>query len=180
MQFVKIWLLCVGVAIAYGIIHDQITARVCIEYFTIGHPPVFHTISPTLLAFGWGVIATWWMGALLGFFLALCARFGTGPKIEINALIKPIMLLLVAMGVCALCAGFLGYLLAARGEISLHDWEYVLGRQRANLFIADFCSHVASYFVGFLGGLFVCGWVIVRRRQLHRHNASTSFNPSST
>jgi hypothetical protein len=178
MQFLKIWLLCIGAAVAYGIIHDQVTARVCVEYFTIGHPPVFHTNSPTLLGLGWGVIATWWMGALLGLFVALCARFGTGSKIEVNALIRPIMLLLIVMGVCALCAGSLGYLLAARGEISLHDWEYMLGRQRANRFIADFCAHITSYFVGFFGGLFVCGWVVLKRRRLDSYGAST--NPSSS
>jgi hypothetical protein len=166
MQFLKIWLFCIVAAITYGIIHDQITARVCVEYFTIGHPPVFHTTSPTLLAFGWGVIATWWVGALLGLFLALCARFGTGPKIEMSALAKPIVSLLLVMGSCALCAGAIGYLLAKRGAISLHDWEYILGRERANRFIADFCAHLTSYLVGFLGGLYICGWVVVKRRRL--------------
>ena len=63
MESLKIILLCVLAAIVYGILHDQVTARVCVEYFTIGHPPIFHTDDPTLLAFGWGVIATWWMGA---------------------------------------------------------------------------------------------------------------------
>ena len=40
MQALLIILLCIFAAIVYGIIHDQITARVCIEYFTVGHPPV--------------------------------------------------------------------------------------------------------------------------------------------
>lgn len=166
MQFLKIWLFCIVAAVAYGIVHDQITARVCVEYFTVGHPPVFRTTSPTLLAFGWGVIATWWVGALLGLFLALCARFGTGPKIEADDLIKPIIILLLVMGFSALCAGVLGYVMAKRGEISLDDLENVLGRQRANRFIADFCSHLTSYLVGAFGGLFVCGWVVVKRRRL--------------
>jgi hypothetical protein len=54
-EHLKIILACVAAAIIYGILHDQITARVCVEYFTIFHPPVFATQSPTLLAFGWGV-----------------------------------------------------------------------------------------------------------------------------
>lgn len=57
VQSLLIVLLCIGSAIGYGIAHDQITARVCVEYFTIGHPRVFDTESPTLLALGWGVIA---------------------------------------------------------------------------------------------------------------------------
>jgi hypothetical protein len=48
----KIILASVAAAIIYGIVHDQITARICIEYFTVFHPPVFLTQSPTLLGFG--------------------------------------------------------------------------------------------------------------------------------
>jgi hypothetical protein len=59
IESLKIILLCIVAAIVYGILHDQVTARVCVEYFTIGHPPIFHTDDPTLLALGWGVIATW-------------------------------------------------------------------------------------------------------------------------
>jgi hypothetical protein len=58
MQALAIVLLCVVMAATYGIVHDQITARICVEYFTIGHPPVFGTADPTLLGLGWGVIAT--------------------------------------------------------------------------------------------------------------------------
>ena len=54
VETVKIVLLCIAAAVVYGILHDQVTARVCVEYFTIGHPPVFNTDSPTLLALGWG------------------------------------------------------------------------------------------------------------------------------
>jgi hypothetical protein len=59
VESLKIIVLCIVAAMVYGILHDQVTARVCVEYFTIGHPPIFHTDDPTLLAFGWGVIATW-------------------------------------------------------------------------------------------------------------------------
>jgi hypothetical protein len=71
VRFVSIILLCIVAAVIYGVVHDQITARICVEYFTIGHPPVFGTDDPTLLGLGWGVIATWWVGLILGFPLAL-------------------------------------------------------------------------------------------------------------
>lgn len=102
-------------AIGHGIIHDQITVRVCLEYFTIGHPPVFGTTSPTLLGLGWGVIATWWVGLPLGVALAIAARAGSRPKRTVRSLIRPMGSLLVAMAVCALAAGFAGGLLARRG-----------------------------------------------------------------
>jgi hypothetical protein len=38
VQAIAIILLSIASAVGYGIVHDQITARICIEYFTIGHP----------------------------------------------------------------------------------------------------------------------------------------------
>ena len=88
MEWLKIILLCILAAVVYGILHDQVTARVCVEYFTIGHPPVFYTDDPTLLAFGWGVIATWWTGAdLLAVPAVLVSRLGSWPKFNAADLI---------------------------------------------------------------------------------------------
>ena len=56
--------LCISAAVLYGVAHDQVTARVCVEYFTIGHPRIIATESPTVLGLAWGVIATWWVGLI--------------------------------------------------------------------------------------------------------------------
>src|SRR5438270_1540070 len=102
IQGVAIVLMSIAAAIVYGVLHDQITARICVEYFTIGHPPVFNTTSPTLLAFGWGVIATWWVGLILGVPLAMTARLGARPKRDVTSLIRPLVILLFVAGLCAL------------------------------------------------------------------------------
>src|SRR5262249_54807288 len=115
MQALAIVALCVTSAVIYGIIHDQVTARICVEYFTIGHPPVFDTESPTLLGIGWGIIATWWVGVLLGIPLAVAARVGNRPRRNAGSLVRPVAVLLTVMAVCALLAGIIGYLLALRG-----------------------------------------------------------------
>jgi len=59
VESLKIILLSIAAVILYGIVHDQVTARMCVEYFTIGHPPIFGTDDPTLLGVGWGILATW-------------------------------------------------------------------------------------------------------------------------
>ena len=92
MQFVGIVLFSIAAAVFYGIAHDQVTARVCVEYFTIGHPPVFHTTSPTLLALGWGALATWWVGLPLGIFLACASRLGAWPRLTVRDLVRPLSL----------------------------------------------------------------------------------------
>src|SRR5690349_18959242 len=108
METIKIVLLCILSAVVYGILHDQVTARVCVEYFTIGHPPMFDTDSPTLLALGWGIIATWWVGLLLGIPAALVSRLGSWPKYDAAHLIRPVCGLMVVMGCASLLAGLAG------------------------------------------------------------------------
>lgn len=119
MKSVGIALMSVAAAVAYGVAHDQVTARVCVEYFTVGHPPVFGTDGPTLLGLGWGVLATWWAGLLLGVPLAVVARAGGRPKRSAASLVRPALWLLAVMAVCALGAGLVGWLLARAGVVVL-------------------------------------------------------------
>ncbi len=156
MQTVAIIALCIASAVVYGIVHDQVTARVCVEYFTIGHPPVFPTDSPTLLGIGWGIIATWWVGLLLGIPLAIAARAGRRPKRDVRSLVWPIFTLLAVMGVCALLGGVAGFILARIGAIQLvEDLAERIPGDRHVRFMADGGAHLASHFVGLVGGIVV-------------------------
>src|SRR3954463_4822555 len=101
MQVIAIVFLCMAAAVIYGILHDQVTARICVEYFTIGHPPVFGTDDPTLLRLGWGVIATWWVGLILGVLLAVASRAGPWPKRSAAHLLRPLIIMLSVVGAFA-------------------------------------------------------------------------------
>ena len=169
MESSKIILLCIVAAVVYGICHDQVTARVCVEYFTIGHPPVFHTDDPTLLASGWGVIATWWMGLILGIPAVLASRVGSWPKFRAVDLIRPICCLLVVMAVSSLLAGIAGYFIARAGGVRLlGTLASRVPAEKHVAFLADLWAHSAAYAVGFFGGLVLCGWVVRRRRLAKR------------
>lgn len=162
--------LAVAAAVVYGIVHDQVTARLCVEYFTIGHPPVFDTDSPTLLAFGWGTIATWWVGVILGIPAAMLAQLGRGPRLGPGQLLAPLGWLLATMGSLALTAGVAGWLLAAGGSIGLSGpLADAVPAGKHVAFIAVWFAHTASYAVGFVGGIVFCLWIWVQRRCLaHR------------
>lgn len=170
MNFLRILLLSIAASVMYGILHDLVTAHVCVEYFTIGHPPVFHTHSPILLAIGWGTIASWWMGAFLGAFLGLAAIYGPYPVFTVQQLVRPIGILLMSMGLCALCSGTFGYIAARNDWIDALDYGGIFSPDKAWRFTADAWAHSASYFTGALGGLGLCFWVILQRRRIHSHD----------
>jgi hypothetical protein len=172
MESLKIIAGCVLAAILYGIVHDQFTARICLEYFAIFHPPIFSTQSPTLLAIGWGIIATWWVGVPLGVLLAISARAGSHPTLRFSQLVRPISVLLLIMGCCAFVSGIIGY---ASGEIP----EFIKNELPASLyrrFATDLWAHNASYLSGSVGGLVLCVITYWKRGRLGLSSAASIDN----
>ncbi len=168
MEFLKIVAIGVLAAVSYGIVHDQVTARVCVEYFTIGHPPLIASTSRTFLGLAWGVVATWWVGLPLGFILAVAARLGARPKLAVAQLTPLILRLLATMATVALLAGLVGYVLARRGDISLPSgWAAIIPVSAQTRFMADAWAHDASYLSGMIGGL-VIAVLAYRKRRLRR------------
>jgi hypothetical protein len=156
MESLRIAVLCIGAAVLYGIVHDQITARICLEYFTIFHPPMFHTSSPTLLGLGWGIIATWWVGAFFAIPMILAARAGSRPTLRAIELLGPVWRLLILMAGCALIFGAAGYFLARRGILAT-DWlSFTSSPNLRYRFMADWWAHIAAYGAAFVGGTALC------------------------
>jgi len=166
METIKIVVFSTLAAIIYGILHDQVTAHLCVEYFTIAHPPVFPTDSPFLLAIGWGIIATWWVGLPLGIGLALAARVGKWPKLTFAEVRRSIIILMLVCAVAAIILGGVGATLLASGAIALAPpWDQLISHDRHVAFMADAWAHLASYGFGLLGGLIVIGRTMWRRRR---------------
>jgi len=159
VEAIKIVGTCVLASIVYGIIHDQVTAWICIQYFTEFHPPLFTTTSPTLLALGWGVIATWWAGAIVGLLLLIAARFGSNPQLAAKEIFPLLARLMGAMACCAVIAGLIGYFFAPVPRELVDTLRPSLQRR----FLADWWAHSASYASGFVGGLLLCAIVWKRR-----------------
>ncbi len=163
---------CVAAAILYGIVHDQVTARVCVEYFTVFHPTIVPTSSPTVLGLVWGVVATWWVGLGLGLPLAVVAQVGHRPTLSAAELRRPTAILLAVMATLALIVGLACYALAGSGSLAMprHLAGLIPGSRHA-AFLADLGAHNTSYLAGFVGGLVVLGWAWRRRRLKSTHDA---------
>jgi hypothetical protein len=149
----KIILLSTCAAMVYGILHDQITARVCVEYFSIAHPALFPTASPTLLALGWGVTATLGAGLVFGVLLARASQSAGRPPMPIAKLVRPIAVWLAIMALAATLAGFVGFELARRSLVVVPlGWADLIPPAQHHRFAAVWFAHSTSYAVGIIGG----------------------------
>lgn len=173
MEAAKIVLFATAAAICFGILHDQVTAHLCVEYFTIAHPPIFPTQSPFWLAIGWGIIATWWVGLPLGIALALAARVGDMPRLGVRELRRPVLLMLLGCATVAFVSGIVGASLLAAGWIwLLPPLSELIPPNRQIVFMADAWAHGASYVAGLLGGLAVICHSILRRLRLAKEDVA--------
>lgn len=162
---IPIILVFVAAAVAFGLVHDQVTAHVCVEYFTIAHARIVPSESPFILGLVWGVVATWWAGALAGMLVALAAREGPWPQLGWRYCVRPAAALGVAMAIAALGAGVLGYALTASGSISIvPSYADAIVADRQARFMADVFAHVTSYAVGLLGAVLLAVRALVVRR----------------
>lgn len=166
LRFLGIVLLAVVAAVVYGVLHDQITARVCVEYFTVGHARIIVSDDPTVLGLVWGVVATWWAGLMLGIPLAIAARVGSRPQRSPRSLFRPVLGLLGLMAAFALAAGVVGFMLARSGNVMLPaELKEKLPADKWPGFQACALAHQASYNVAFVGGGMLIAWVWVSRKR---------------
>jgi hypothetical protein len=166
MESLQIILRCVLAAVTYGVLHEQVTARVCVEYFTIGHPPVFATDDPTALAFGWGVIATGWVGLFLGVPLAFAARAAPRPRLTARQLVRPLAALMGCVGFLAFVAGIVGYHREPPDFARLLDIFERVPPEKHAAFLADPWAHSASYLFGLVGAIALWVWAWKKRGKL--------------
>lgn len=172
--------------IAYGIVHDQVTARICPEYFTKGFHErmmnnwqgvplldtcrellIKHKDSPTIVAGIWGVVATWWVGIPLGVALALSARAGSLPKLKAKDLWGKILKSLMITGASSFVAGLIGYGLVKNDLVQLNaSGVQGVPENKMAVFGADAFAHWAAYNVGALTALGLCLAILKERYDL--------------
>ena len=168
---IRIVLLVVAASVAYGVVHDQLTVRLSLEYFTVLHPRIGWlqgSESPTLLGLVWGVRATWWLGFIVGIPVAYACRRGAEPRLGARDLLRPLAIVLGTMGagaaMAALAARHLG--LAGAAELDPALASGIPPDRRIGALMALW-AHSASYALGTSGGvaLAICVYVARRRRR---------------
>jgi len=163
-MFLKIVGLSILASCAYGVVHDQITARICVEYFTIAHPRIISSESPTLLGLAWGIAATWWVGLLLGGLLGAAARLGRRPRLELHDLYRPVLFVIGGSAVIASVTGLVATYDAFSRDFFLSAWwaQQIPEEKHAAFFVVA-RIHLASYAAGGLLGLCASAWAVCMR-----------------
>lgn len=153
-------LLGIGLLSGYGMLQDQVSARLCPEYFTVFHNPIPGLTEPTLIGIAWGFLGAWWGGALFGYFAGLTATIGKKPPLRVKDLVLPMSLTVLAVGGAVAVTGWVvaSYADQLNVEVDPYIAESVpADRRRALMVVA--CYHQAAYLLSVAGSIACCVWV---------------------
>ncbi|MCJ8330444.1 MAG: hypothetical protein HRT89_15020 [Lentisphaeria bacterium] len=152
-EYLKITLLCIFAAILYGIVHDQISAQISMEFFTKGDSES----SARFIALVKGILWTWWFGLILSIPLGLCARHGKRNKLKAKKLILPVARVIATVFVFSLCSGLIGYAIATLGLHELSDkLVSSIPEESRNGYIANIWSSFGAYVGAVVGAYRAC------------------------
>ena len=140
-------LLGVALLSAFGMTMDQLSARLCPEYFTVLHPPIPNLTYPTLLGIAWGYLGSWWGGALMGYVMGIVATIGTRhPPLSLRQLAVPMVSVVALTAVGTLITGIAVWRHTEMLEVRFADWldrAVPRERQRNAFIVANY--HFAAY-----------------------------------
>jgi hypothetical protein len=160
-------LLGIGLLSGYAAVQDQVSARLCPEYFTHFHNPIPGLTDPTLTGVAWGFLGAWWGGALFGYAAGIAATAGKAPPLGVRQLMKPMLLTVAGVaGVTALTGGAVAFY---ANQLNVEVDPFLAGpvpadRRRALLVVC--CYHLAAYASAVAGSVACCVWVARRRAHL--------------
>lgn len=175
-------MLQIGIAaeVVYAMLQDQISVRMCPEYFTVAHPRIEAITDPTLLGLARGFLGAWWGGALIGAITGFSARLGRWPKLNPQDLLRPIVWLLVFQAGATAAAGWIAtYEVTEPGFTIIEPLASHIPETRHNACFIVSRMHQGTYLSAIVGGVFVCGWIFRRRvllAAMHKSDGPLAFH----
>ncbi len=152
--------------VGYAILQDQISARLCPEYFTVLHPPITGLTDPTLLGICWGFLGGWWGGIVLGYIAGLLATLGPRPPLAPRELVRPLAVLVVVIATVTALTGVSVWRHAEMMGVSLEPgMASVVPPERHRGLLVVACYHLVAYASATISGVVLCAWVWSERRR---------------
>ena len=153
-----------GLLTGYGMAQDQISARLCPEYFTVLHNPIPGLTDPTLLGLAWGFLGAAGGGVAMGYAVGLTATVGRNPQLTVRELLRPMLALVAAVAGVTTITGLSAYRHADMFAIRLDpvlDSRVPTTRHHELFAVASY--HLAAYLSAVIGSVILCAWVVRER-----------------
>lgn len=158
----RIAVLATACVVLFAVAQDQVSARLCVEYFTVLHPPIVGLTDPTLLGVTWGFLGAAPAAFLGGYAIGVAATVGPWPRLSPARVLPALGLGVLGMTAAVGITGFATWMnvgvfdvqldLVAPVPVERHDEVLIVGTY-----------HLAAYVAGVLAGAAVLGWVVWRR-----------------
>ena len=148
----------------YGMAQDQVSVRLCPEYFTVLHQPIPGLTDPTLLGLAWGFLGAAGGGVAMGYAAGVAATAGRRPRLAVRELVVPMLFLLAAVAVVTAVCGVSAYRHAEFFSIRLDpalDEKVPPERHRTLFSVASY--HLAAYASAIFGSVVLCAWIVRER-----------------
>lgn len=168
--YVLMLILAAIVAGIYGLLHDQISYTFSNEYFTrfkfiqFNIPWAYE--NPRLGAAYVGVLATWWVGAIIFLILGLFGFMFASPKEMAVNLAKSFMVVVIIAFLTGLFGLGLGYYEVNDITISSYMIWVTPGVTNPIQFARVGYMHNASYLGGLIGLIFGVIYLFVRKKNI--------------
>lgn len=164
--------------VGYAMLQDQVSARLCPEYFTVLHPPIPGMTDPTLLGISWGFIGGWWGGIVLGYVAGLVATLGKRPQLTPRDFVRPLFVLVSVLATVTALTGFTVWHHAELLGVSLTGFDGLVPVERHRAVLVVACYHFTAYATATIGGVVLCAWLWMERRTRGRGTAACPANSS--
>ena len=145
----------------YGAIHDQLTYTISPEYYTkfkfiqfkpVDEEPEAHLSNPRLWVAAIGVMATWWMGILIGFVLGLVGLTHTNWKTMLRVTLRAFVITMSIAFIIGIIGLIYGRLFLANDPIeSFSNWFIPDNIIDFKSFVTVGSMHNFSYAGGIIG-----------------------------
>jgi hypothetical protein len=154
---------------------DQVSARLCPEYFTVFNPRIPGLTNPTGLGIAWGFLATWWLGLFCGYAAGLVATATRKPApgrvprpvLSPRDIIRPLGLLLVMVALAVALTGATVWIHCESLGVSIDpEFGRVLPPERHRALLVVSCYHFVGYVAAIGGSLALLVWI--RRERARR------------
>ena len=160
----------------YGAIHDQLTYTISPEYYTkfkfiqfklAEESPEAHPPNPRLWVAIVGALATWWMGALIGFILGLVGLTHTNWKTMFRVTLRAFTITMSAAFTIGIFGLIYGHLFLANDPVeSFSNWFIPDNIIDFKSFVTVGSMHNFSYAGGIIGLILGIFYSLGRRNKL--------------